>query len=80
MSSQSRKAVEWIKAAPPGTIRTQKQAALIYGVTQPSISAALARYRPDPVRAEREACAAIARAQGAQGVADAILARSGGAA
>lgn len=72
MTSRTQQAIQWLHAAPG---RTQQQAAQMHGISQAAISAALcrARRKPDKVRAERERCAAVARAHGAQTVAEAIL-------
>lgn len=75
--SRTQQAIAWLNSAPG---RTQQQAAHLHGISQAAISAALCRARgkPDKVQAERERCAAVAMAHGAQTVADAIL--KGGAA
>jgi len=78
--TRTQQAIQWLDAARPGEVRTQSQAAVRYGIKQPTISAALAARRARnqcpgqrATLAERDRCATLARAMGAHGVALAIL-------
>lgn len=45
MISRTQQAVEWLDAAKPSEPRTQTEAAERFGITQPTIAAAIARHR-----------------------------------
>lgn len=74
--SRTARALAWLQA---DDTRTQHEAARLHGITQPALSAALARAgkgRPSPqVARERDACAVLAEVMGAPDVAALIRAR-----
>jgi hypothetical protein len=77
VTTRTAQAIQWLDTTPGAT---QVQAAARYGIKQPTISAAIAARRkagqcPEQraTLAERERCATLARAMGAQGVALAII-------
>lgn len=71
--SRTKQAIQWMQAEYG---RTQQQAARLYGIKQPAISAALRRAGGGrSVQVEREACACLAEAMGAHTVAEMIRAR-----
>lgn len=69
--SRTQQAVKWLRSAPHGEIRTQAQAAELFGITQPTISAAIKR-GPSMIEREREECAALAVMMGNSDIAEAI--------
>jgi len=77
MTTRTAQALQWLNST---TGATQQQAAALFGIKQPTISAALAARRKAARTAaqhatlvERDRCATLARAMGAHGVAAAIL-------
>jgi len=77
MTTRTAQAIRWLDTTPGAT---QAQAAVRYGIKQPTISAALAARRARnqcpgqrATLAERERCATLARSMGAHGVALAII-------
>lgn len=55
--SKSKQAVFWIMSAPPGTKRTQAEAAAKFGLSQPVVSLAMKRWVADNIKPDgRRTC------------------------